>query len=406
MKKVNDLIARQREINDKLSDIATIAATRELTDAESSDEKALKREFEANRREIATLNQAAEAARLEVPVRESENDRLRAFIREAKPGKQFVISMRESSPASSGAAGGVTSMSTADTAPYVQGVTVVDLINTERPDADVLTAAGVPMTLGVRGNKIQWAFAGGVEAVFANELAETTERKIDLDKQTPIQQRLTVRVRVSNQALTNSDFDLRSIFVKAVQDSIREKVNWAACSTTKATETFYGGFAQNTESGTYGQSGYTPGKQAGTYSTLGIATFAEMVGKLAARNIKLDNICFVMGAAEFWALKATPRDAGSGLMVIDDNNRILGVPVICCNAINKATQKGAVSGHNVGLGNFAGLPVMQHGDIRLSIDAASAVAANTDEVIITINADFSMTVLKDMADAFVVYAKS
>lgn len=406
MKKVNDLIARQREINDKLSDIATIAATRELTDAEGADEKALKREFESNRREIATLNQAAEAARLEVPVRENENDRLRAFIREAKPGKQFVISMRESSPASSGAAGGVTSMSTADTAPYVQGVTVVDLINTERPDADVLTAAGVPMTLGVRGNKIQWAFAGGVEAVFANELAETTERKIDLDKQTPIQQRLTVRVRVSNQALTNSDFDLRSIFVKAVQDSIREKVNWAACSTTKATETFYGGFAQNTESGTYGQSGYTPGKQAGTYSTLGIATFAEMVGKLAARNIKLDNICFVMGAAEFWALKATPRDAGSGLMVIDDNNRILGVPVICCNAINKATQKGAVSGHNVGLGNFAGLPVMQHGDIRLSIDAASAVAANTDEVIITINADFSMTVLKDMADAFVVYAKS
>lgn len=406
MKKVNDLIARQREINDKLSDIATIAATRELTDAEGADEKALKREFESNRREIATLNQAAEAARLEVPVRESENDRLRAFIREAKPGKQFVISMRESSHASSGAAGGVTSMSTADTAPYVQGVTVVDLINTERPDADVLTAAGVPMTLGVRGNKIQWAFAGGVEAVFANELAETTERKIDLDKQTPIQQRLTVRVRVSNQALTNSDFDLRSIFVKAVQDSIREKVNWAACSTTKATETFYGGFAQSTESGTYGQAGYTPGKQAGTYSTLGIATFAEMVGKLAARNIKLDNICFVMGAAEFWALKATPRDAGSGLMVIDDNNRILGVPVICCNAINKATQKGAVSGHNVGLGNFAGLPVMQHGDIRLSIDAASAVAANTDEVIITINADFSMTVLKDMADAFVVYAKS
>ena len=49
---------------------------------------------------------------------------------------------------------------------------------------------------------------------------------------------------------------------------------------------------------------------------------------------------------------------------------------------------------------------MQHGNIRLSIDATSAVASNTDEVYTTINADFSMTILKDGADAFVLYSKS
>jgi hypothetical protein len=47
---------------------------------------------------------------------------------------------------------------------------------------------------------------------------------------------------------------------------------------------------------------------------------------------------------------------------------------------------------------------MQHGNLRLSIDATSAVASNTDEVYTTINADFSMTVLKAAADAFVVYS--
>jgi hypothetical protein len=62
-------------------------------------------------------------------------------------------------------------------------------------------------------------------------------------------------------------------------------------------------------------------------------------------------------------------------------------------------------GHAVGLGNFSFVPVMQHGNIRLSIDAVSAVASNTDEVYVTINAYFSMTILKDGADAFVLYTK-
>ena len=262
------------------------------------------------------------------------------------------------------------------------------------------------MTTGVTGNKIQWAFAGGVEAVFANELAATTERVIDLDKQVPVQQRLTVRVRISNQALENSDYDLQGYIVRCVSESIREKINWAAASTTKATSVFYGGFAQDTESGTYGQNGYTPGKQVGSYSTFTKETAAEMIGKLAARNLPLDNCVFVIGSEDFWALKVTPFDAGSGIMLIGNDNRLLGIPVIECNAINKATQKGAASGHNIGLGNFKYLPVMNHGNIRLSVDASSAVASSTDEVITTINADFSMTVLKDGADAFVLYSKS
>jgi HK97 family phage major capsid protein len=256
------------------------------------------------------------------------------------------------------------------------------------------------------GNQIQWAFAGGVEAVFANELAETTERTISLDKQVPIQQRLTVRVRISNQALENSAYDLQAYIVRQVADSIRKKVNWAMASTTKATEVFYGPFAQDAESGTYGQEGYVPGKQTGTYSTFSKETAAEMIGKLAARNLDTDNVAFVMGAEDFWKLKVTPFDQGSGIMLIGNDNRLLGIPVVVNNAINRSTEKGAISGHNIGLGNFKYVPTMQHGNIRLSVDAGSAVASGTDEVITTINADFSLTILKDGADAFVLYTKS
>lgn len=371
------------------------AIVAKIANAEGAEREKLQAELQQLREQFQdeTLEMQREKVERESKPVADCNEALRKFLREAKPGSKFEFHAREA-------------MATTDTTPYVQGVTVKDIIKTDRPDADILTAAGVPMTTNVTGNKIQWAFAGGVEAVFANELAQTTERKVNLDKQSPIQQRLTVRVRVSNQTLENSNFDLQALFTQFVSDSIREKINWAAASTTKATNTFYGGFAQPAESGTYGSSGYTPGKQTGTYTTLGKQVFVDAIKKLAVRNIKLDHAVFVLGSEDYWDAKVTPIDPGSGIMLLGNDGRILGVKVIENNAINRATQKGAVSGHNIGLGNFAGLPVMQHGTIRLSVDGTSALAADTDEVIITINADFSMTVLKDMADAFVVMSKT
>ena len=393
-KNIDELMARQREVNDELQVLESASLERELNDEEKGNMAKLRVEYDSNKRECALMLQKKQADALNVAPKVDMNTQLREFIKNAKKGEKFEIPFTRES------------MSTADTAAYVQGITVVDLIDTERKDGDILLTAGVPMTTGVVGNKIQWAFAGGVEAVVANELAATTERKIDLDKQVPVQNRLTLRVRISNQSLENSNYDLLNYIITHVAAALRDKINWAAASTTKATETLYGGFAQNAESGTYGQDGYTPGKQTGTYTSFTKEVAAEMIGKLAARNLPIDNVVFVMGAADFWTAKVTPMDAGSGIMLIGPDNRLLGIPVIANNAINRATQKGAVSGHNVGLGNFKYLPTMQHGNIRLSVDSSSAYASSTDEVIVTINADFSMTVLKDGADAFVVYSKS
>lgn len=395
---VEAAMAYQRELSDKLGVVENDLLNRELTDedraAKTEERERLEVEYHAVERESKMLLNEKQNRSLTSAPKVDVNTQLREFIKTAKKGDSFMLPLNREA------------MSTADTTPYVQGITVVDLIDTERKDDDILLTAGVPMTTGVVGNKIQWAFAGGVEAVFANELAKTTERKISLDKQTPIQNRLTLRVRVSNQVLENSAFDLQGYIVTHVANALRDKINWAAASTTKATETLYGGFAQDAEQGTYGEAGYVPGKQTGTYTTLTKEVAAEMIGKLASRNIKLDNVVFVMGAADFWLAKVTPLDAGSGIMLIGNDNRLLGIPVIANNAINRATQKGALEGHNIGLGNFKYLPTMQHGNIRLSIDATSALAADTDEVIVTINADFSMTVLKDGADGFVVYSKT
>lgn len=400
-KTIDELMSRQREINTSLGQLDATLQERELNDEEKASRASLLAEYESNKREIGMGIQEKQLAAVTVAPKKDVNTELREFLREAKVGSKFVIPMnRESISYNSQGVGNYPG-----TDGYVQGITVVDLIPTDRPDGDILLTAGVPMTTGVRGNKIQWAFAGGVEAVFANELEATTERTIDLDKQSPIQQRLTVRVRISNEALVNSDYDLQSYIVRAVSDAIREKVNWAMASTTKATQVFFGPFAQNTEEGTYGQAGYKPGKQVGTYEKFDKYTASAMISKLAKRNIKTVNTVFVMGSEDFWELKVTPWEEHDSKPLIGDDNRLLGIPVIENNAINRATQKGAAEGHNIGLGSFRYVPVMQHGDIRLSIDAVSAVASNTDEVYVTINSYYSMTILQDGADAFVLYAK-
>ena len=293
-KTLEQLMARKREVNTALDGLDTTIQTRELNDDEKAQQSRLNIELGQLNREISLAIQEKQAAALAVAPKVNVNAELREFLKEAPKGKTFTIPMTRESMSYGAQEGGYPG-----TEGFVQGITVAELIPTDRPDGDILLTAGVPMTTGVVGNKIQWAFAGGVEAVFANELAATTDRVIDLDKQVPVQQRLTVRVRISNQSLENSAYDLQGYIVRQVAESIRQKINFAAASTTKATEVFYGPFAQNTETGTYGQKGYTPGKQVGTYTDFSKETAAEMIGKIAARNLPLTNCVFVMGAEDF-----------------------------------------------------------------------------------------------------------
>lgn len=387
MKKLREIMAEMNNINAQMQTEKDEVKLREL----QAQFDAKKREAELEKQVIFEREHSSKAPE------KSENQQFREQLLALKPGETLYVPMRRESMTYGGNTG---------TGNFIQGITVVEILKSDRPDADILAAAGVPMTVGVIGNKIQWAFAGGVEAEFKNELDSGADRKIDLDAQTPFQQRLRVRVRISREALFNTDSDLLGLVRSAMMDSIRQKVNFAAGSTTKATANFYGGFAQSTESGTYGGQNYTPGKQAGSYTSFTKETAAEMISKLASRNLPLQGAVFVMGSEDFWALKVTPKDAGSGIMLIGDDNKLLGIPVVECNAINRATQKGAISGHNIGLGNFRYMPVMQHGQIVLSLDNASAMAADGDEIICTVNAYFSMTVLKNAADAFVVYSKT
>lgn len=381
MSKIKDLEKRRGELEAKIEGIrsAITNENRAMTAEERSMVERTELELRGITREIADEVAQEQLRRMPAPAVDA-NVQFRSFLKSAQPGVNYNMELRGITLAGGGNA--------------VQGISVQDIVDTDRNEPDLFGVLGISIPTGISGNAIQWPYCGGVTVKIQNELTESTEVTPDLDKQTAVPVRLTTCVKISNQTIENSSADLLGFVKTAIRKALMKKLTFAACSTTKAASSFYGGFAET-------------GKQTGTYTDFTYKTAGEMIGKLSKKGIPVDGTtAFVMGGDLFWELKTTPRDNGSGLMVIDENNRLLGLPVVACNDINRSEEGGVAGTGNVGLANFGYLPVVNHGNIRMSVDNSSATAANIDATIITINADFSMTVMKEFQDAFVLYSKS
>lgn len=101
---------------------------------------------------------------------------------------------------------------------------------------------------------------------------------------------------------------------------------------------------------------------------------------------------YVCSATTYADLESTPRDAGSGRMIIEDG-KINGFPVFMTEYI----------GDNIlGFGLFAYQMVGQFGEVRLTIDPYTGAKSNIVKFIL--NADFDMLTLR--TEAFGTLAKA
>lgn len=309
------------------------------------------------------------------------NNQFREFLREKKFGSKFELT-REA----------IAGTKTTDVA-YSQRKRIAGVLDNSFSDRVIYDKAGCPISNNATSLS-DWIYLNNPTCSIEGELVGLGDaQKLEEAKKSEITRRLAVKIVISNQALEDNGLDLIAIATQKINAAFAELINFAATSTSKANTYFYGGFAHES-------------KQTGTY-TAGGFTYAkamEMVGKVAKKNYFPEYGVFVMGPEDYYALKATPRDAGSGLMVIDEDGRLGGFPVFSTNAINRETPSGAAEGHNIGFGCFNFLPCIQHGNVRLTIDRDSAAAGDVDGVIIIVNADWSMTDL--YPDAFVVYSQS
>lgn len=240
----------------------------------------------------------------------------------------------------------------------------------------ILDKVGLPMPTGLAGDYV-WPTYETVEATIAGEGVALTDTKIKMSKLTATPQRIGVAIPVTRQAINQTEGIVEMIVKKLMPLSVSMLLNKIMFSTTKVTgaTTLVGPFV---------------GKVSSAVAFSATPTFAEFNGlkaKVLATGIDGNNLCWVMTKAQKAVAEATPKDAGSGIMVCE-NDHIAGLPVFTTNYIGEGY---------IGLGDWRYQPMGLFGDISFVIDPYSQ--ARKDAVDFVLNVNYGTTTLRTEAFA-------
>lgn len=376
----NSLIAKREAVNIRMNEIADKAKAekRELTSEENVEFQQLQAEFGKHTREIQMNFDIVNAQKSAEKVEKSKNQMLRealqGIVNSSGGKKEFALSREYTGMDTSDiTAGGMIPLTIKDILPPLEMGLIFDKV-------------GIPVQTGVSGN-LQWPVLGSVEATIKGETVELTDESLDLSKINAKHVRLGITIPVSNQAINDSYTDLVSLIQGQLKAGLSRTLNRVTFSHENFTSDLHGPFAGAKAKGTFADA--TP-----TYKEL-----LGMKGALAGTGVEMNGFCYVMSEAMKATLEATPIDAGSGRMVIE-NGSINGYPVFTTEYINYGSDKAKANVEYIAAGCFGYLAANQHGEVRLIVDPYTR--AKDDVVQITLNADWSLTTLR--AEAFALYA--
>lgn len=358
---VRELVNKYQTNCERISAIADACEKeqRERNEAETT-------EYEALVRENQLLQMKMQAAAAE-QMRENPNTvaDVNAIIREnMSNGKQTQIMLvRDLVMVADAVPGGIVPVKVQDILdPLVEGL--------------ILNKVGLPMPTGLAGDYV-WPTYETVEATIAGEGVALTDTKVKLSKLTASPQRIGIAIPVTRQSMMQTEGILEMIVKKLMPLSVSMLLNKILFSTTKVTAatTLVGPFVGLAATAT-------------TFSaTPTFKEFNTLKAKVLATGVDGDNLCWVMTKAQKAIAESTPKDAGSGIMVCE-NDHIAGLPVFTTNYIGE---------NNIGLGDWRYQPMGLFGDMSFVIDPYSQ--ARKDAVDFVLNVNYGTTTLRKEAFA-------
>lgn len=358
---VRELVSKYQTNCERISEIANTCEReqRERNEAETTEYNALVRENQL----LQMKMQAAAAEQL----RENPNTvaDVNKIIREnMNNGRQTqIMLMRDLVMVSDVTAGGIVPVKIQDILePLVEGL--------------ILDKVGLPMPTGLAGDYV-WPTYETVEATIAGEGVALTDTKITMSKLTASPQRIGIAIPVTRQSMNQTEGILEMIVKKLMPLAVAKLLNKITFSTTKVTNatTLVGPFVA------------LVGKETAFSAEPTFKEFNGLKAKVLATGIDGDNLCWVMTKAQKAIAEATPKDAGSGIMVCE-NDHIAGLPVFTTNYIGEG---------NIGLGDWRYQPMGLFGDISFIIDPYSQ--ARKDSVDFVLNVNYGTTTLRSEAFA-------
>lgn len=345
---------------DRINEIAELCERehRERTEAETLEYQSLVRD-----NQILQMKMQAIAAD---KLRENPNTRVEAerILREnVSSGIQTrIVLTRDMMMVSDANTGGIIPVKIQDIVdPLVEGL--------------ILDKVGLPFLTGLTGDFV-WPTYEACEAQIAGEGVELTDTKVNLSKITANPQRIGIAIPVTREAIMQTDGILEMIVRKVMPQSVAILLNKILFSTTKVNNatSLVGPFVDLASK---------------AESLSADPTFKELNGmkaKVLEKGVDGQHLCWVMTQAQKAIEEATPKDAGSGIMICE-NDRIAGIPVFCTNYIGEGY---------IGLGDWRYQPMGLFGDISFIVDPYSKARSNAVDFIL--NANYATTTL--LKDAF------
>lgn len=380
-KKVREILGRMTEIQTELNGIADLCEreNRKMTDVEE-------KQHEALTREAAVLNVRLQAEGMPtVPgagvSRETGFDNWMKHIARERRSEEIVME-REA-------------MVVADADGMVP-LTIGDIIQ-PLEDGLILHTVGIRLQTGLAGDYVS-PVIGQLKASFAEEAAKLSDSEIPISKIKPTPKRVGVTVPVSSQLINQTQGVILNVVQQQIPLAITRVLNQVMFSPTEVNTTVQGPFAVIKKADGTGKQLTELKTKAAKKSCSHlkfageIPTYKELLamkGIVMAKGVINDGTaCYVMDEYMKATLESTPRDAGSGLMVIE-TGRIGGVPVFCTNDINEEDAD------HIGFGIWSYELLGQFGDMRFTVDPVSG--ATEDVTKLTLNSDWAMTTARPEA---------
>ena len=375
----NTMFAKREQINIRMNEISdkVQAENRPMTEAEQREYNTLQSDFAKLGRELSLNADMVSSLKNSSSEVKTQEALLREVLAEAakKGGKsEYVITAREWTAGidmAKVAEGGMIPLTIKDILPPLEQGLIYDKV-------------GIPIETGVVGD-IQWPVLGAVEATVKGEKESLADTGIDMSKVVAKKVRVGITIPVSGSAITSTSTNLLGLIQSQAGKGIVRLLNRVIFSHQNFTSDFHGPFAGAKAQISF--AGAVP-----TYKEL-----LQMKGKVMGEGVEPVGFCYVMSENMKSILEATPIDAGSGRMIVE-NGAINGYPVFTTEFINYGSNKQkAEDVEYIGAGCWGYLPVNQYDELRVIVDPYSR--AKEDIVQITINGEWSITTLRTQAFA-------
>ena len=365
---VQEALAHNREILDKLANLDEIAQTRELNEEEKKTLAALQREHQGLTREITFMNQqAAAASHREVKSKNAIMREALDFLR-ANPNRELTLGT-----VSSNAGGSITESGAI-------ALNIHDLIGT------LNEGLGLPSTLtlvtGVTGNDLWPVSVDDVDLEELGENVEVNDQNLHFDNIQAVAHRVSLAVSVSNSAIDNAAFDVFAFVQGKFQLALRRYLAKKVYSQANFTGV-KGPFSNLASSGDIE---IADGK---TYKNI-----LKAVAEFTNKGFDSSMVVLVIDAITEAELKATKKAEDAGFVI--ENGTLAGYPYVVTHYINTTldtdgkTLKGTTDRY-IGIGYFNYLALQQHGTVSMRVDNSSAAQARKNLTTFVFNSAFSAT---------------